>query len=171
MTEERVHVGQGEHHVSGDESIMLSTILGSCVAVCLHDPQARVGGMNHFLLPESRDEATSESRRYGAYAMEVLINGVLAAGGRRDRLQAKVFGGGRMFDTLADVGTSNANFAERFLRDEGIPIVASTLRGVSARRVHFWPASGRVLQKAVAGEVERPKPRPVPVDHGAVELF
>lgn len=168
---ERVHVGQGEHFVSADPSVMLSTILGSCVAVCLHDPEAGVGGMNHFLLPESRDAATSESRRYGAYAMEVLINSVLAAGGRRDRLQAKLFGGGRMFDGLQDVGVANANFAERFLRDEGIPVVASSLRGNGARRVHFWPHSGRAMQKSVQAEVEKPKPRPIPVDHGAVELF
>ncbi|KAK0331538.1 hypothetical protein LTR94_028535, partial [Friedmanniomyces endolithicus] len=122
--ERRLHVGQGEHRVTDDPHVVLSTILGSCVSMCLRDPVARVGGMNHFLLPEasSADVGAEASRRYGAYAMELLINEVLKAGGRRDRLEAKLFGGGRMFDGLRDVGRANADFAERFLRDEGIQL-------------------------------------------------
>ena len=167
----RVHVGQGEHYVTSDPAIMLTTILGSCVAMCLRDPLAGVGGMNHFLLPSGRTDGADEGRRYGAYAMEVLINGVLSAGGRRDRLEAKLFGGGRMFDGLADVGVANANFAEKFLADEGIPIIASSLRGHGARRVQFWPNSGRALQKSVSDRpVERPVPAPVETS-GELELF
>ncbi|HEY1072308.1 chemotaxis protein CheD, partial [Brevundimonas sp.] len=105
MTERRIHVGQGEHYVTSDPDVVLSTVLGSCVAMCLRDPVAGVGGMNHFLLPEGAGAGTDAGRRYGAYAMELLINDVLKAGGRRDRLQAKLFGGGRMFDSLKDVGT------------------------------------------------------------------
>ena len=86
----RLHVGQGEHLITGDPEVMLTTILGSCVAMCLRDPVARIGGMNHFLLPSGRMDGADEGRRYGAYAMEVLINGVLSAGGRRDRLEAKL---------------------------------------------------------------------------------
>ncbi len=168
----RLHVGQGEHLITGDPQVMLTTILGSCVAMCLRDPVARIGGMNHFLLPSGRTDGADEGRRYGAYAMEVLINGVLTAGGRRDRLEAKLFGGGRMFDGLADVGVANANFAEKFLADEGIPIIASSLRGHGARRVQFWPATGRALQKSVSDRpVERRVPPPVVADSGELELF
>jgi len=168
----RLHVGQGEHLITGDPQVMLTTILGSCVAMCLRDPVARIGGMNHFLLPSGRTDGADEGRRYGAYAMEVLINGVLSAGGRRERLEAKLFGGGRMFDGLADVGTGNATFAEKFLADEGIPIIASSLRGHGARRVQFWPHSGRALQKSVSDRpIERPVPPPVVADSGELELF
>ena len=175
--ERRLHVGQGEHHVTADPDVVLSTILGSCVAMCLRDPLAGVGGMNHFLLPEGAGAGTDAGRRYGAYAMELLINDVLKAGGRRERLEAKLFGGGRMFDSLRDVGRANADFAERFLRDEGIPIVSSSTGGVSARRVEFWPTSGRVRQRLVAvdnapQDVRRPTPPPMPaVASGDVDLF
>ena len=170
--EKRVHVGQGEHFITADPNVVLSTILGSCVAMCLRDPLAGVGGMNHFLLPEGAGSGTDAGRRYGAYAMELLINDLLKAGGRRERLEAKLFGGGRMFDALRDVGRANADFAERFLRDEGIAVVGGSLRGEGGRRLHYWPVSGRALQRAVADTVA---PRPVavapPAEIGALELF
>lgn len=170
--EKRVHVGQGEHFITSDPNVVLSTILGSCVAMCVRDPLAGVGGMNHFLLPEGSGAGTDAGRRYGAYAMELLINDMLKAGARRDRLEAKLFGGGRMFDSLRDVGRSNADFAEKFLRDEGIPVVGGSLRGDGGRRLHYWPVTGRALQRAVT-DVVAPKPVPVmaPVDTGALELF
>lgn len=171
--EKRIHVGQGEHFVTSDPDVVLSTILGSCVAMCLRDPVAGVGGMNHFLLPEGEGAGTDAGRRYGAYAMELLINDVLKAGGRRDRLEAKLFGGGRMFDALRDVGRANADFAERFLHDEAIPVVGGSLRGEGGRRLHYWPVSGRARQRAVtdtqAADLEvaiRPS-----ADTGALELF
>lgn len=172
-TERRIHVGQGEHYVTSDPDEVLSTVLGSCVALCLRDPVAGVGGMNHFLLPDGAGKGTDAGRRYGAYLMEVLINDVLKAGGRRERLEAKLFGGGRMFDSLTDVGAANADFAERFLADEAIPVVSSSLRGAGGRRVHYWPVSGRALQRNVHDAVA---PAPVvapmpPVEAGALELF
>lgn len=171
--ERRVHVGQGDHHVTSDPAVVLSTVLGSCVAMCLRDPVAGVGGMNHFLLPEGAGAGTDAGRRYGAYAMELLINDVLKAGGRRDRLEAKLFGGGRMFDALKDVGASNADFAERFLADEGIALVGGSLRGAGGRRLHYWPVTGRALQRAVT-DAAAPRPTPPrlpPVESGALELF
>lgn len=171
--EQRVHVGQGEHQVSSDPEVVLTTVLGSCVALCLRDPVTGVGGMNHFLLPEGTQDGTGASRRYGAYAMEVLINDVLKAGGRRDRLEAKLFGGGRMFDSLSDVGASNAAFAERFLADEGIPVVGGSLGGFGGRRVHYWPVSGRARQRAVLDVAAVPPPtltKP-PAVAGDLELF
>ena len=170
--ERRIHVGQGEHYVTSDPNVVLSTVLGSCVAMCLRDPVTGVGGMNHFLLPDGAGKGTDAGRRYGAYLMEVLINDVLKAGGRRERLEAKLFGGGRMFDSLTDVGLANADFAERFLADEGIPIVGSSLRGMGGRRLHYWPVTGRALQRGVQDAVAPvpvvPKP---PVESGALELF
>lgn len=172
---QKVHVGQGEHYVTCDPDVMLTTILGSCVAMCLRDPSTGVGGMNHFLLPEGPSSGIDAGRRYGAYAMEVLINDCLKSGARRDRLEAKLFGGGRMFDTLKDVGVTNADFAEKFLRDEGIAIVGGSLRGTGGRRVQYWPVTGRALQRAVTDShlptaPERSQPAPV-ADAGALELF
>ena len=172
-TERRIHVGQGEHHVTSDPDVLLTTILGSCVALCLRDPVVGVGGMNHFLLPEGAGAGADAGRRYGTYAMELLINDLLKAGGRRDRLEAKLFGGGRMFDSLRDVGRANADFAERFLQDEGIPLVGGSLRGQGGRRLHYWPVSGRALQRAVTdNHVPAPVAPPAPPSGGGMlELF
>lgn len=169
----RVNVGQGEHYVTSDASVVLTTILGSCVALCLRDPVSGVGGMNHFLLPEGGgSEGLGDARRYGAYAMEVLINDVLKAGGDRRRLEAKLFGGGRMFDALQDVGLANADFAERYLKDEGIAVVGGSLRGRGGRRVHYWPVSGRARQRAMTDVAPYLAPPPLPtMIPGAVELF
>lgn len=170
----RINVGQGEHLVTDDPSVLLTTILGSCVAMCLRDPVAGIGGMNHFLLPEGEGDGAGAARRYGAYAMEVLVNDCLKAGGRRERLEAKLFGGGRMFDALRDVGQANAAFAERFLRDEGIAHVGGSLRGLGGRRIQYWPVSGRAMQRPVADAMSATpafrQPPPV-VDAGALELF
>ena len=106
--------------------------------------------------------------------MELLINDLLKAGARRDRLEAKLFGGARMFDALKDVGSSNADFAERFLADEAIPVVGSSLRGAGGRRLHYWPVTGRALQRAVTDAVAprpTPPPSPLPPTAGALELF
>ena len=169
----RHHI-QGEHAVSGHPDAVYSTILGSCIACCLNDPTARVGGMNHFLLPDG-DHEDGQSMRYGAYAMELLINDMLKAGARRDQMQAKIFGGAKMFQGLNDVGASNAAFAQRFLLAEGIPVIGSSLGGLSARRVQFWPAEGRARQRFVTQDVPvevRRAPAPAPVDDGGeVELF
>jgi chemotaxis protein CheD len=171
-----VHVIQGDFVVTDDPEVMLTTILGSCVAGCLRDPVAGVGGMNHFLLPDGHNGA-GDGLRYGVQAMELLINGLLRRGGRRERLEAKLFGGGRLLDGLTDIGQQNAAFAERFMRDEGVRVVGASLRGDHARRVQYWPVSGRARQVLIArgdGGVfaserrQRPAPRP---DAGAVELF
>lgn len=165
-------VVQGDYRISDDPGLVLSTLLGSCVAVCLHDRVAKLGGMNHFLLPGGGG-MRGRSLRYGVHAMELLINALLKRGARKADLAAKVFGGGRMSSALRDIGGGNIAFARAFLSREGIPIVAESLGGTRARRLHFWPATGRVRMLFVTAEEwqeTRPdlRSRPQP---GAIDLF
>lgn len=160
--EKLINVIQGDYIISEDESAVLTTVLGSCIAVCMFDTVRKIGGMNHFLLP-SRDGAEGENVRYGAYAMELLINGLLKKGADRSRLQAKMFGGASMMGNLRDIGGSNAAFAKQFLDMEEIPCVSESTGGTSARRIRFWATSGRVRQLMVNGDVD-----PVPMEKPAL---
>lgn len=172
--ERRIHIVQGECRVSTDANVVLATTLGSCVAACIRDPVARVGGMNHFLLPESPDGEGLVSLRYGAFAMELLINGLLGKGARRERMEAKLFGGGRLSDGLADIGGKNSAFARSFLEREGIRVIGGSLGGARARRVQFWPVSGRARQLVLDRAdnlLFHPRPAPTSSRDGAVELF
>ena len=176
LASRRVNIVQGEFHTTNDPEVVLTTILGSCVAACLHDPVARIGGMNHFLLPGS-DKPGAYSNEHGVHAMELLVNDMLKRGARRDRLEAKLFGGARMLSGLTDVGTLNADFAERFVRRERITVTGGSLRGDRGRRIQFWPVAGRARQMvmgAADGEVfaaERARPAPHADQGGGVELF
>jgi chemotaxis protein CheD len=171
-----IHLIQGQFYVSRNPGLMLTTTLGSCVAACLCDPVAMVGGMNHFLLPEAPALQGEDALRYGAFAMELLINNLLSAGARRERLQAKLFGGGHLIDRLVDVGERNVAFAEAFLEREFIRVVGGSVRGGHARRIQYWPATGRARQLAL-GRVEAViaaetgTGRPIAPKGGAVELF
>ncbi|TDR71049.1 chemoreceptor glutamine deamidase CheD [Paludibacterium purpuratum] len=128
---------------------LLVTVLGSCVAACLRDPTVGVCGMNHFMLPDGGGTSTVESlsARYGVQAMELLITDMQKRGARRDRLQAKVFGAGKVLDgmNVVNVGELNAAFVRRYLEVERIPIVASDLLGDTARKVYFFTESGKVM--------------------------
>ena len=160
---------QGRFAVSDDPQEMLTTILGSCVAACIRDPAAGIGGMNHFLLP---GEAGSDDVRYGVHAMELLVNGLLTRGARRERLQARIFGGARMVHGLSDVGAQNVAFAERFFQTEGIPLDAGSTGGAQARRVQFWPVSGRTRQMFMGQTAPAlAEPPPPPAVAGVLELF
>lgn len=180
MAARRVHIIQGEFKVCKDPDVVLATILGSCVAACLRDPVAGVGGMNHFLLPGSGGAMGSgaDATRYGVHLMELLINGLLKKGARRDRLEAKIFGGARTIASFSNVGEQNAAFAAEFLKDEGIPIVGSSTGGEYGRKLEYWPVSGRArqypltgaeTQKTVALE-QRPVRTPKPVET-SIEFF
>jgi chemotaxis protein CheD len=142
VADRSIPVIQGEFNVSASPQDVMSTVLGSCVAVCLHDPVRQIGGMNHFLLPFGEDRATTKPVRYGLYAMEMLINALMKEGASKDRLQAKLFGGAKIMADLRDIGTANAAFARDFLRTEGIPCLAESLGGTNARRVVFRPFTG-----------------------------
>ena len=136
----------GEYFATGEE-MMLVTVLGSCVSLCLRDRDIGCGGMNHFMLPDGQ----GESARYGAYAMELLINDILKRGARRERLEAKLFGGGAVLADLTslNVGERNSAFALRYLETEGIPVAAKDLMGPWPRKVYYFPASGRVRVKTL----------------------
>jgi chemotaxis protein CheD len=141
----------GEYYFT-KKPMLIVTVLGSCVAACVRDRVSGIGGMNHFMLPDGSGDArnpTSASMRYGAYAMEVLINELLKAGARRENLEAKVFGGGNVLRgfTAINVGERNAQFVRDFLRAEKIRIVAEDLNDVHPRKVYYFPATGRVLVK------------------------
>lgn len=140
------HINQGEFAVGDDPELMITTLLGSCVAVCLYDPVANVGGMNHILLPEETGGAASGAS-FGVNAMELLINGVIKHGGDRSRLIAKVFGGGRMVAGLSNIGERNREFVMKFLEAESIACVGESTGGDTGRRVQFWPYSGKARQK------------------------
>ena len=140
----------GEYYVTGRD-MMLVTVLGSCVSVCMRDPTAGIGGMNHFMLPDSGDPRNllSNPARYGGYAMEVLINQLTKLGCARNRLKAKVFGGGAVMRgfSMNDVGRRNSDFVLEYLERERIHIQAQDLLDIYPRKVYFFPASGRVLVK------------------------
>jgi chemotaxis protein CheD len=139
----------GEYFVSSTEALLV-TVLGSCVAACIRDPDLGIGGMNHFMLPDDGGRSPlGMSARYGTYAMEVLINHLLKLGARRNRLEAKVFGGGAVLASLAssNVGAKNAEFVLDFLTTEKIPVVAKDLLDSYPRKVYYFPHSGRVLVK------------------------
>ena len=137
----------GEYFVTRRDMAIV-TVLGSCVAACLRDRISGLGGMNHFMLPGiDGDGPVSVSARYGVHAMEILVNRLLKFGAQRNKLEAKVFGGGNVLPGLVTttVGERNAQFVVDYLKTEGIRLVASDLLGVHPRKVYFFPKTGRVL--------------------------
>lgn len=163
------HVIQGDHRISDEADVVLTTVLGSCIAACLFDPVRRIGGMNHFLLP---DQAGAGDIRHASAAMERLVNSLIKQGAQRDRLEAKLFGGARMLAGLPDIGHRNGEAALSFLASEGITLRAQSIGGAQARRIRYWPASGKALQLLLDRPDDiPPPPRPVTAAHGSIELF
>lgn len=180
-----VKVLPGEFYVSSQDELV-TTVLGSCVSACIHDPRRGIGGMNHFMLPEPMGERDSWSAtvgraaRYGSDAMEQLINAILSAGGQRADLQVKVFGGGRVLAQLTDVGQRNIEFVQRYIAAEKLVLSASDLGDVYPRQVQFFPHTGRarvrllrrhddkVLVAGESGYLKRLANDPI---KGEVELF
>lgn len=177
-------VNQGDCPVSGDERVTFSTVLGSCVSACIRDRVASVGGMNHFLLADSNgaEGPHNGSARYGAYAMEQLINTVLSRGsGRKANLEFKLFGGGKITSALDEVGAKNIAFVRAFLAQEGYVATSEDLGGNYARRVLFQPHCGRAFVKRLSSAVKETVARDemllvgrrtsAPLRGGDVELF
>lgn len=162
----RVDVAPGAYHVVEDGRV-LSTLLGSCVAVCLYDPIRRLIGMNHFLLARRRQTVdgsllVSEAGRYGIHAMELLINAMLKQGAERRRLRAKAFGGGNVLgrecgkgEDFFCIGALNVRFVREFLSNEGIPVVAADLGGNIGRQIHFSPKDFTVFVKKIPSAQSR----------------
>jgi chemotaxis protein CheD len=142
-----VKILPGEYFVH-EEDMLIMTTLGSCIAACLYDRNARVGGMNHFMLPDG----AGDSGRYGSYAMELLINEMMKRGANRMTMEAKVFGGGQVVSgmTTMNVGERNTNFVMDYLKTERIPVVSKDVLDVYPRKVCFLPGSGKAMVKRLA---------------------
>ncbi|MDO3388419.1 chemoreceptor glutamine deamidase CheD [Gilvimarinus sp. SDUM040013] len=146
-----VKILPGEYFVTTKDQLIV-TVLGSCVAACIYDADRQIGGMNHFLLPndgQASQGIANESARYGAYAMELLINHLLKLGARKSHLEAKVFGGGNVLQgiTHTNIGERNAEFVIEFLANEGIPLLAKDLLDRFPRKVYYFPATSKVMVK------------------------
>ena len=140
----------GEYFVSREPKVVY-TVLGSCISVCLRDPLAGVGGMNHFMLaaPSNTEghDNWADSGRYGSFAMELLMNDIFKRGGKKERLEAKVFGGGKIYDGTIDIGAKNAAWALSFLEQEGLSPIKADVGDGCPRKVYYFTDSGKVLIK------------------------
>lgn len=180
-----IKVLPGEYYATQDDT-MIVTVLGSCVSVCLRDRYSGIGGLNHFMLPHdsSHDENSliAASGRYGLYAMELLINQLLKMGAIRNRLEAKVFGGGQVLKnmTFMNVGERNVSFVFEHLKNESIPIISKDVLDTYPRKVCFFPKTGKVMLKKIHSLhnntiIEREKAYLQEIDtkpvSGAVDLF
>lgn len=154
-----VKILPGEYHAS-DDGTLITTVLGSCVSVCLYDAVNGVGGMNHYMLPgDTGETARSEngSARYGVHAMKLLVEHVLRLGAVRACLEAKVFGAGRVMDGMSDVGRQNADFALRYLREQKIRVTAVDVGDTLPRKICFSPATGQVFVKRIQNQAFSPE--------------
>ena len=168
-TARRTYIGQGEFAIIGGDDAVIATLLGYCVSSCIWDSTRRIGGMNHVLFIDDSANA-SEVLGHGINGMELLINGLLRPGATRVNLKAKVFGGARMIRGLSGEGARNGEFVVNYLAREGIEHVGGDLGGSLARRVEFWPGTGRARMKFVAQEVPVQPVVSVPAE-STVELF
>jgi chemotaxis protein CheD len=139
------HVMAGEFYVTRADEV-ITTVLGSCVAVCVADLAAGVGGMNHFMLPFGV-EKSGDATRYGCFAIERLLNEVYKNGGNRQSIEVKVFGGGKVVKGMGDVGKSNVDFIHDYLRAEELRISSEDVGGHWARKLRYSPITGKVLLK------------------------
>ena len=175
-----VKILPGEYFVH-DEDMALMTTLGSCIAACLWDRERRIGGLNHFMLPEGGGAA--DCGRYGSYAMELLINELMKRGASRLSLEAKVFGGGAVISGMnsINVGERNTRFVLDYLKTERIPVVSKDVLDVYPRKVCFFPASGTAMVKRLAStntgalaaqeRAAATSAQPVASAGGSVDLF
>ncbi|MBT4837834.1 MAG: chemoreceptor glutamine deamidase CheD [Methylococcales bacterium] len=146
----------GQFYVSNQSEIIVTT-LGSCISACIRDEAKQVGGMNHFMLPISKNSdfkpgnvgADDSSHRYGNFAMEALINEILKFGGRKSSLEVKVFGGGKILSNMSDIGKSNIEFVKEFLNTENLKIISSDVGNVWPRKVAYYPLTGKVMVKRI----------------------
>lgn len=149
-----VKILPGQYHANADGTV-ITTVLGSCVSVCLYDSVSGAGGMNHYMLPGDTGgpgKSGNGSARYGTHAMKLLIAHILQLGGNRASLLAKVFGAGRVMDGMSDVGRQNADFALRYLKEQKIQIAAVDVGDTLPRKIYFSPATGQVFVKRIQSQ-------------------
>lgn len=146
----------GELYVS-EHGEMISTVLGSCISVCIRDRAKGIGGMNHFMLPHTNEFSTdtwgsnpaTSASRYGNWAMEYLINAIIKCGGEKKDFEVKVFGGGQMMASMTDIGQKNILFVYQYLAKEGLKILASDVGDIYARKVLYFPDTGNVKVRRI----------------------
>jgi chemotaxis protein CheD len=143
----------GEYYVTHQDEL-ITTVLGSCVSACIRDRDSGIGGMNHFMLPQTNtgkgsDAIVGIATRYGNYAMEHLINTILSNGGKRKNLEVKVFGGGKIIPALTDVGMKNINFVLAYLDQENLKLLSQDLGDIYPRKVVYFPKTGKVAMKKI----------------------
>ncbi|MDD5581261.1 MAG: chemoreceptor glutamine deamidase CheD [Methylobacter sp.] len=146
----------GEYYVTR-ENELITTVLGSCISACIRDKDLGIGGMNHFMLPETNadklkqgnEAVVGNANRYGNYAMEHLINTILSNGGKRKNLEVKVFGGGKIIPTLTDVGIKNIEFVLSYIDAEGLKLISQDLGDIYPRKVVYFPGTGKVQMKKI----------------------
>jgi chemotaxis protein CheD len=146
----------GEYYVT-QENELITTVLGSCVSACIRDKESGIGGMNHFMLPESNSGKLKQgsegvvgiATRYGNYAMEHLINTILSNGGKRKNLEVKVFGGGKIIPMLTDVGMKNIGFVLGYIEQEGLKLLSQDLGNIYPRKIIYFPQTGKVGMKKI----------------------
>ena len=180
-----VKVLPGEFYVA-DEDLLVMTTLGSCIAACIWDREKRVGGMNHFLLPDTAQtgpDSGRDSGRYGSFAMELLIGELVKRGATRSTMEAKVFGGGAVISGMntINVGERNTKFVLDYLRTERITVVSKDVMDIYPRKVCFLPASGKAMVKRLASantealaaqeRAAASKASPVVGGGGSIDLF
>lgn len=150
LNAQAVNLPPGEFYVTSDADEVITTILGSCVAVCIRDKKIGVGGMNHFLLASPSSGITSLSNRYGSYAMEQLINSILKQGGRKSDFEIKVFGGSNLFKNMNKVGSNNIQFIREYLKKEDFNIESEDVGGEIPRKIFYWPKTGKVVRNFIS---------------------
>lgn len=174
-----VKVVAGDYYVTKQDEL-ITTVLGSCVTVCIRDAKAGVGGINHFLLPDASCDILSASNRYGVFAMEQLINSIIKHGGRRENFEVKLVGGGNMMAGVTDIGKINIEFVKNFLRTEGYVITAEDLGGSQPRKIIYNVTSGKLLVNKMRShhqdryaekELELQRSKMATAIHDDVELF
>lgn len=134
----------GELYVTRQDEV-IATVLGSCVATCVRDHEAGVGGINHFMLPSGAEASEEDALRYGNHAVARLLGELVKYGARPERMEIKVFGGGRVINSAADIGLQNVDYARRYFAGAALPIAVEDTRGTVARRVRYFPATGKAL--------------------------
>jgi chemotaxis protein CheD len=152
-----IEIHSGEYYVSANSNEVITTLLGSCVSVCLYDAERGVGGMNHFMLPYTKTTEGNSIRdpRYGRHALDLLIKDILEKGGRPEKIQAKVFGGGEMIRAdQYNVAKANIEYAVHYLKKKGIPVLAMDVGGNYGRKIYYQPCDHQVFVRKNISSLE-----------------